>query len=145
MPKANKLPANLGRAESVALVHDAWDTLVQIASSDNVKPANTRTAVELGVRAYAAERRARAQERREALRAKQIRQAPDDQYIDARSQPEPEAQIVAEIDEVSARILRKAREVTEKLDDPRRAKHRGTPDRRAWVEELLDFVTEADE
>lgn len=54
----------------------------------------------------------------EALRAKQIRQAPDDQYIDARSQPEPEAQIVAEIDEVSARILRKTQEVAEKLDDP---------------------------
>lgn len=143
MPKGQKIPDKLERNEAIALIHGAWDTLAQIARSDNLRPANTKAAVELGVRAYAAQRRAEAQERREALRAKQVRQAPTEQYIDARDQKEPEAQITAEIKAVTARVVDKAREVARKLDDPRAAKSRGTAERRAWVEELLDFVTEA--
>lgn len=143
MPKINKLPDKLERSEAVTLIHGAWDTLAQIALSDNLREENTRKAVELGVRAYAAQRRAEAQERREALRAKQVRQAPAEQYIDARDQKEPEAHIAAEIEAVTTRIIDKAREVARKLDDPRAAKSRGTAERRAWVEELLAFVTEA--
>lgn len=143
MPKAQKIPDKLERDEAIALIHGSWDTLAQIARSDNLRPANTKAAVELGVRAYAAQRRAEAQARREALRAKQIRQAPAEQYIDARDQKEPEAHIAAEIEAVTARIIDKAREVTSLLDDPRATRRRGTPERRAWVEELLEFVTEA--
>lgn len=142
-PTSQQIPDKLDRGEAVALIHGAWDTLAQIALSDNLREENTRTAVELGVRAYAAQRRAEAQERREALRAKQVRQAPDAQYIDARDQKEPEAQIIGETKVITARILDKAREMARRLDDRRAAANRGTAERRAWVEELLEFVTEA--